>query len=148
MTWTQEDTEALRELEPCGGFVGCHPERQDYTSACDLRDRAADEIERLRACVADLERINEEQARRIGNQANTLKDTSKAVGYWKRQAIESGRCLRERRKCIATLESERAEVARELHKIAGRAEETDDPFVGELIEKIATSLEQKEDKKC
>lgn len=47
MTWTKEDTEALRRLEPCGGFVGCHPDDQDHGGACALRDRAADHIAEL-----------------------------------------------------------------------------------------------------
>lgn len=69
MTWAKGDTELLRDMEPCGGFVGCHPDGQSYVDANALLERAAAHIEALEARVAELEAAVVFQQERVRDEA-------------------------------------------------------------------------------
>lgn len=104
MTWTKEDTEALRDMEPCGGFVGCHPDGQSYVDANALLERAAAHIEALEARVAELERTS------------TTLFLAEAWNHAARDAHVETMLQASAR--ITALEAERAEVVKELWELS------------------------------
>lgn len=120
MTWTDHDTRTLRAQGRCLDCAVDPTLAHDHSA--ELEQRAADEIERLQARVARLEREYECHP----------KGGVPGCDCWE--------CLRTR---IAALEVERAEVARGLREVSGLAPSQHHSVIAWMISRLAALLERK-----
>lgn len=164
MTWTKETTEELGELSVSDPTCFACTEERQYGSTgaahrglCELPSRAVAHIGALEARVAELEKRAVSVAESLRGEFDrccpgddscpwnhalllSADDAEELAAVLEGEGAPAPSKLLTR---LATLESERTEVARELRKVASRVSESDDPYAAILVGDLAIRLERK-----